>query len=137
MLFVCYSDVLPTIIGQSSIIETPGLIWLLLLLFLSALLLCLLCLQIKWNKIIAFFCLYIYILSINILLITDNNFVRPQPLLKSKMATWPRQKQMKWRVSCVTYEPKLRPTMQCHVGLYFLSNSFLMQAAMSCGQANI
>ena len=30
---------------------------------------------------------------------------------------------MKCLVSCVTYEPKLRPTMQCHVGLYFLSNS--------------
>merc|ERR1712230_290893 len=29
------------------------------------------------------------------------------------------------------YEPKFRPTMQCHVGLYFLSNSFLMNAAMS------
>lgn len=38
---------------------------------------------------------------------------------------------MKWRVSCVTYDPKLRPTIQCHVGLYFLSNSFLMYAAMS------
>ena len=38
---------------------------------------------------------------------------------------------MKCFVSCVTYEPKLRPTMQCHVGLYFLSNSFLMKAAMS------
>ena len=41
-------------------------------------------------------------------------------------------------------EPK-RPTMQCQVGLYFLSNSFLMKAAMSfsmlyfssaCGAAN-
>jgi hypothetical protein len=31
----------------------------------------------------------------------------------------------------VTYDPKLRPTMQCQVGLYFLSNSFLMNAAMS------
>jgi hypothetical protein len=38
---------------------------------------------------------------------------------------------MKFFVSCVTYEPKLRPTMQCHVGLYFLSNSFLMCAATS------
>ena len=38
---------------------------------------------------------------------------------------------MKCFVSCVTYEPKLRPTMQCHVGLYFLSNSFFMKAAMS------
>lgn len=38
---------------------------------------------------------------------------------------------MKCFVSCVTYEPKLRPTMQCHVGLYFLSNSFLMNAAIS------
>ena len=38
---------------------------------------------------------------------------------------------MKCFVSCVTYEPKLRPTMQCQVGLYFLSNSFLMKAAMS------
>uniref|UniRef100_A0A7G3AE33 Putative conserved plasma membrane protein n=1 Tax=Lutzomyia longipalpis TaxID=7200 RepID=A0A7G3AE33_LUTLO len=38
---------------------------------------------------------------------------------------------MKWRVSCVTYEPKLRPTMQCHVGLYFLSNSFFIKAAIS------
>lgn len=27
--------------------------------------------------------------------------------------------------------PKFRPTMQCHVALYFLSNSFLMNAAMS------
>lgn len=27
--------------------------------------------------------------------------------------------------------PKLRPTMQCHVGLYFLSNSFLTYDAMS------
>lgn len=27
--------------------------------------------------------------------------------------------------------PKFLPTMQCHVGLYFLSNSFLMYAAMS------
>lgn len=27
--------------------------------------------------------------------------------------------------------PKFRPTMQCQVGLYFLSNSFLMKAAMS------
>ena len=27
--------------------------------------------------------------------------------------------------------PKLRPTMQCQVGLYFLSNSFLMKAAIS------
>ena len=38
---------------------------------------------------------------------------------------------MKCFVSCVTYDPKLRPTMQCQVGLYFLSNSFLMNAAMS------
>ena len=59
---------------------------------------------------------------------------------------------MKCFVSCVTYEPeqrarelglassaracarhapKLRPTMQCQVGPYFLSNSFLMKAAMS------
>lgn len=38
---------------------------------------------------------------------------------------------MKCLVSWVTYEPKLRPTMQCQVGLYFLSNSFLMNAAMS------
>lgn len=59
---------------------------------------------------------------------------------------------MKCLVSCVTYEPKLRPTMlkkrrqirwangnstptgntyQCQVGLYFLSNSFLMYAAIS------
>ena len=38
---------------------------------------------------------------------------------------------MKCLVSWVTYEPKLRPTMQCQVGLYFLSNSFLMKAAMS------
>jgi hypothetical protein len=38
---------------------------------------------------------------------------------------------MKCLVSCVTYDPKLRPTMQCQVGLYFLSNSFLMYAAMS------
>ena len=38
---------------------------------------------------------------------------------------------MKCFVSCVTYEPKLRPTMQCQVGLYFLSNSFLMYAAIS------
>ena len=38
---------------------------------------------------------------------------------------------MKCFVSWVTYEPKLRPTMQCQVGLYFLSNSFLMYAAMS------
>ena len=30
-----------------------------------------------------------------------------------------------------TRSPKFRPTMQCHVGLYFLSNSFLMNAAMS------
>ena len=29
---------------------------------------------------------------------------------------------MKCLVSWVTYEPKLRPTMQCQVGLYFLSN---------------
>ena len=29
-------------------------------------------------------------------------------------------------VSWVTYEPKFLPTMQCQVGLYFLSNSFLM-----------
>eukprot|EP00953_Heterococcus_sp_UTEX-ZZ885_P039435 20214-Heterococcus_DN1.PRE.2 len=26
--------------------------------------------------------------------------------------------------------------MQCHVGLYFLSNSFLMNAAMSCREAS-
>ena len=32
--------------------------------------------------------------------------------------------------------PKLRPTMQCHVGLYFLSNSFLMKAAMSFSMLN-
>lgn len=38
---------------------------------------------------------------------------------------------MKWRVSCVTYDPKFRPTIQCQVGLYFLSNSFLMYAAIS------
>ena len=64
---------------------------------------------------------------------------------------------MKCLVSCVTYEPasnqelnrkiqhfwqragcrqkacspKFLPTIQCHVGLYFLSNSFLMNAAMS------
>ena len=25
----------------------------------------------------------------------------------------------------MTYEPKFRPTMQCHVGLYFLSNSYV------------
>jgi hypothetical protein len=30
-----------------------------------------------------------------------------------------------------TLSPKFRPTMQCHVGLYFLSNSFLMKAAIS------
>ena len=28
-------------------------------------------------------------------------------------------------------DPKLRPTTACQVGLYFLSNSFLMNAAMS------
>ena len=38
---------------------------------------------------------------------------------------------MKCLVSWVTYEPKFLPTMQCHVGLYFLSNSFLMNAAIS------
>lgn len=63
---------------------------------------------------------------------------------------------MKCLVSCVTYDPaaevqtikpatqacttksqhtqalpKFLPTMQCHVGLYFLSNSFLMKAAIS------
>ena len=38
---------------------------------------------------------------------------------------------MKCFVSWVTYEPKFLPTMQCQVGLYFLSNSFLMYAAMS------
>uniref|UniRef100_A0A1L8E7S8 Uncharacterized protein n=1 Tax=Haematobia irritans TaxID=7368 RepID=A0A1L8E7S8_HAEIR len=38
---------------------------------------------------------------------------------------------MKWRVSCVTYDPKFLPTIQCHVGLYFLSNSFFMNAAIS------
>lgn len=29
------------------------------------------------------------------------------------------------------HSPKFLPTIQCHVGLYFLSNSFLMNAAMS------
>ena len=38
---------------------------------------------------------------------------------------------MKCPVSCVTYDPKFLPTTQCHVGWYFLSNSFLMYAAMS------
>ena len=33
-----------------------------------------------------------------------------------------------WHTECV---PKFRPTIQCQVGLYFLSNSFLMKAAMS------
>ena len=34
-------------------------------------------------------------------------------------------------VSWVTYDPKFLPTIQCQVGLYFLSNSFLMYAAIS------
>lgn len=48
----------------------------------------------------------------------------PQPDLKSRMATWPKQKQMKCLVSWVTQLPKFLPTMQCQVGLYFLSNSW-------------
>lgn len=43
---------------------------------------------------------------------------------------------MKCFVSCVTYEPKFLPTIQCQVGLYFLSNSFLMYAAMSFSMLN-
>lgn len=53
------------------------------------------------------------------------------PDLKRRIAIYPMQKYIKFFVSCVTQEPKLRPTMQCHVGLYFLSNSFLIKAAMS------
>ena len=35
------------------------------------------------------------------------------------------------------HAPKLRPTMQCHVGLCFLSNSFLMYAAKSFSTLNL
>ena len=42
-------------------------------------------------------------------------------------SSWPRSPS----IQGVFDAPKLRPTMQCHVGLYFLSNSFLMYAAMS------
>lgn len=35
------------------------------------------------------------------------------------------------KVCCCPGLPKFLPTMACQVGLYFLSNSFLMKAAMS------
>ena len=38
------------------------------------------------------------------------------PVLKSKMAMFPTVKYTKWFDSCVTYDPKDWPTMQCHVG---------------------
>ncbi len=53
------------------------------------------------------------------------------PALSSRIAYWFKKKKMKFLVSCVTYDPKLRPTIQCHVGSYFLSNSFLMNPAIS------
>lgn len=39
-------------------------------------------------------------------------------------------------VACVTNAPQLFPMITCQVGLYFLSNSFLMKAAMSFSMLN-
>lgn len=68
--------------------------------------------------------------------ITRFPFLIPHPDLNNKIATCPIQKQMKCLVSCVTQDPKFLPTTQCQVGLYFLSNYFLMQAAMSFSMLN-
>lgn len=47
------------------------------------------------------------------------------PALRCQATSTLRRHWLGWSI------PKLRPTMQCHVALYFLSNSFLMKAAMS------
>ena len=43
---------------------------------------------------------------------------------------------MRQKVNFEGCSPKLRPTMQCHVGPCFLSNSFLMNPAISFSTVN-
>lgn len=44
---------------------------------------------------------------------------------------------MKCLLSCVTYDPKLDPTIQCHVGPYFASKSFFRLAAISLSVSHL